>query len=105
MRLRYTPEARRDLQEIERYISVELCNPSAAKHVISEIMKTCAKLKGQPQMGLRLAQKIGRDTDFMYLISGKHLVFYRIEEKCISVVRVLGNRTNYMQVILGMCQK
>lgn len=99
MKLQYTPQARQDLWRIENYISVELCNSSAANHIISGILKSCSKLKDQPVMGMSLAKKTGRDTELMYIITGKHLVFYKIEENCVSIIRILDSRTDYMQTI------
>ena len=45
MNLRYTPQAMLDLQEIEDYISVELQNPDAARHIITSIARD-AVMKG-----------------------------------------------------------
>lgn len=100
MKLRYTPQARIDLQELRQYISVDLCNPSAANHVIANILQSCSNLKNQPLMGIYLKDKIERDTDLQYIISGKHLVFYRIENEYISIIRILDSRTNYLKVLL-----
>lgn len=101
MNLRYTPEARVDLLATKQYISVELCNPSAADRVVTYILKCCSNLKEQPCMGAELAAKTGRDTDLRYLVCGKHLTFYRIEGNYVSVVRILDGRTNYMRVLFG----
>ena len=101
MKLRYTPQARRDLWQIENYISIELCNSSAANHVISGILKSCSKFKDQPAMGINLAKKTGRDTELMYIITGKHLVFYKIEKNYVSIIRILDSRTDYMKIIWG----
>lgn len=101
MRLRYTPQALLDLREIDEYISVELCNPSAANHVISGILESCSKIKDQPGMGISLARKTGRETDLLYIITGMHIAFYKIEENYISVIRILDSRTDYLHVIFG----
>lgn len=101
MRLRYTPEAREDLRRTEQYIAENLCNADAAKHVIANILKACSRLKEQPDMGIRLGQKIGRNTKVRYIICGKHLAFYLIEDQVISVIRILDSRTNYMQIIFN----
>ena len=50
-------------------------------------------------MGTTLAEKVGRETDLRYLISGKHIVFYRVEDDAVSVIRILDGRTNYMRVL------
>lgn len=101
MILRYTPEAYSDLNEIKRYATEELENPSASDRIISHILECCANLKEHNYMGMSLAAKTGRDTDLRYIICGKHLAFYRIEFEYISVIRILDTRTNYMREIFG----
>lgn len=99
MRLRYTPEARTDLAEIRSYIREVLKNPIAANRIAAGILESCSRLKEQPQMGAALSEKTGRETELRYLICGKHLAFYRIEEDTISVIRILDGRTQYMRVL------
>ena len=101
MRLRYTPEAREDLRRTEEYITVNLCNPDAAKHVVANILKTCSRLKEQPDIGISLSKKTGRSTKIRYIICGKHVAFYLIEDQMISIIRILDSRTNYMQIVFN----
>lgn len=54
MNLRYTPQAMLDLQEIEDYISVELQNPDAARHIITSIARDASGLKDNPCLGFDL---------------------------------------------------
>lgn len=98
MKLRYTPAAIDDLQEIESYIRDTLQNPDAADHIISAIATDCARLKDQPRLGPELRQKLQREVDGRYLISGKYIVIYEIDE-VISVQRVLDTRTDYMRLL------
>lgn len=99
MKLRYTPEARADLRAIKQYISQELCNPTAADSVVQAIVCSCSKLKEQPKMGAELSKRIGHNTDIRFIITGKHFVFYRLDQGCISVVRILDGRTDYARVL------
>lgn len=101
MMLRYTPEAFEDLIAIKKYISENLFNPNSANKLIEAITKSCSNLKEFPNLGLELSIKTGRDTDLRYIITGKYFVFYRIDEKYISIIRVLDGRTNYMQQLFG----
>lgn len=101
MRLRYTPKAREDLRRIEQYIAVNLCNADAAKHIITNILKACSRLKEQPDIGIRLSEKTGRSTKIRYIICGKHLAFYLIEDQMVSIIRILDSRTDYMQIIFN----
>ena len=99
MKLRYTPRAREDLLEIKQYIAIDLYNPSAADSVIQNIVNSCSKLKEYPNMGIDLSKKIERDTELRYIITGKYLAFYHVEENYISIIRILDSRTNYMKIL------
>ena len=101
MRLRYSPEAREDLRRASQYIAFEFQNPKAAKELVQRIMRDCAALKRFPQMGMRLSEKIERETPLRFLISGKLIAFYRIDGSEIFVTRILDGRTNYLQVLFG----
>ena len=79
MRLRYSPEAREDLRRASQYIAFEFQNPKAAKELVQRIMRDCVALKRFPQMGMRLSEKIERETPLRFLISGKLIAFYRID--------------------------
>ena len=99
MILRYTPRARTDLREVQEYISTTLKNPAAADRIVAKILESCSLLKGQPYMGAALAEKVGREPDLRYLISGKYIVFYRVGQESISIIRILDGRINYMRVL------
>lgn len=98
MRLRYTPQAILDLEEIRDYISLELQNPEAAKNIIRSIAKDAAALKEMPSIGVELRKKTGRDIDGRALISGRYMVIYEIED-AISILRVLDTRIDYLRMI------
>ena len=38
--------------------------------------------------------------DYRFLIVSKQLVFYRVEEEIIEVVRILDSRTDYLSILL-----
>lgn len=99
MTIRYTPQARQNLRELEQYLSVELKNPGAARNVVGRIVRDNAALKRFPHMGMSLAAKTGIETDLLYRITGKHLVFYRNEDQTISIARILDGRQDYMKIL------
>ena len=99
MKLRFTPEALNDLAVIKQYIRKDLESPIAAGKIISDILASCSLLKNQPGLGMELSKRIGRETDYRYLISGNYIVFYRIENNSISVYRIIDARTDYIRTI------
>ena len=98
MKLRYTPAAIHDLDEIEQYIREELCAPDAAKNTIRKIANACAMLRSSPRMGLSLRGKLNREITQRYIISGHYLIIYEIDEM-ISVLRILDTRTDYLTIL------
>ncbi len=100
MNLRYTPAAIFDVQEIDDYIRDTLLNPMAATNTIARIAKDVAALKGQPYLGPELNEKLGREIEGRYIITGKYIVIYEVDE-AVSVLRILDTRTNYMKVLFG----
>ena len=99
MRLRYSPEARADISATMRYIADELCSPSAGERIVGSILECCSRLKAHPELGASLAARTGLDTDLRYIVCGRHLVFYRIEEDFVSIIRILDGRTDYLKHI------
>ena len=99
MKLKYTPEAIRDLQEIRDYIGKVLRNPRAAKRMIESILGQCGSLKEYPELGISIRGRLDEETDLRYLICEKYLAFYRIAEDRIQVIRVLDGRTDYLKVL------
>ncbi len=99
MKLRYTPAAMADLQEIKTYISDTLMNPDAAQNLMVSIAAACAKLKDQPSMGSELRNKIQREVRERYLIHGKYIIIYDVTD-AIDVLRVLDTRTNYLRALI-----
>lgn len=95
MKIIYTPAAYSDLLALNEYITDKLHNPIAAERIISHIVKSCSNLKQMPLSGMLLSSKIQVDTDLRYLICEKYLVFYRIAENEIHIIRILDGRTNY----------
>lgn len=99
MKIKYTPAAIADLQEMKDYISKTLHNPKAANRITKSIMDHCANLKAHPQLGISLAAKTEEDTDLRYLVCERHLAMYRVEGDLILIARILDGRTDYMKVL------
>ena len=90
MKLRYTPEALCDLQEIKRYIKSELHNPTAANRITKAILDGCGQLKQFPKMGVSIGAKTGYETDLRMLVVESYIALYRIETETVSVGRIIN---------------
>ena len=103
MKLRYTPEAISDLQEIKSYIKSTLYNPTAALRISKAILAACSSLKSFPKMGMSMKSKTGFETDLRMLICESWVAVYRIEDESgmISVARIMDARQDYMRILFG----
>ena len=101
MKLRYTPEALCDLQEIKRYIKSELHNPTAANRITKAILNGCARLKQFPELGVSIAAKTGCETNLRMLVVEGYIALYRIEPETVSVGRIINARQDYIHILFG----
>ena len=99
MRLRYTPAAIHDLEEIKKYVTEAFDSPELAQKVIDRIAASCALLKDQPFLGGELRKKLGRDVRGRYLIRDKSMIIYEVGE-LVSIIRVLDTRTDCLRILL-----
>ena len=100
----YSVESRRDLDDIWDYIVTDLCNVSAAAHVVGDIMDAVDQLKHFSAMGVPLASIANVDSDHRFLVSGNYLIFYRISGTDIYVDRILYGRRDYLRILFGDTQ-
>jgi len=82
--VQFTPEASRDLDQIEEYISKD--DPEAALRLIHRIGERCELLSRHPAAG---EDRSELRPGIRSLPVGNYLVFYRPAENGIEVIRVL----------------
>ena len=98
-KIHYSPESRRDLDDIWDYIVSELQNRSAAERVINRIIDAVDPLKNFAEMGTPLSSIAEIGTDYRFLVSGNYMVFYRVQGNDVYIDRVLYGRSDYMSVL------
>ena len=83
MRIRWTPAAAGDLQNIFDYLSET--NPNLARSTVVEIRKAVRSLKRLPHCG-----RPGREPGTRELLHTRlpHIVAYRVKEDAVEVVRI-----------------
>lgn len=97
-KVRLTPEAAADLAGIKTYISETLGNPIAAAGTVRKIIKSLRILESHAEAGPSLEAKSGYKTDLRFLVCGSYIVLYRVDEKDVSIARILNGRQDYMRV-------
>jgi len=98
-KVRFTPQAINDLEEIKRYISEDLFNPQAAADLIALVFEKVRTLSLMPQTGTRLRTDIPILKGYRLTQCKNYLVFYRTEEKHVSVIRILYARRDYLGLL------
>jgi plasmid stabilization system protein ParE len=98
--VRFAPQAIADLEAIKGYIECELCNPQAAADLIALVFDKIRTLVAMPQLGTRLKTDIPALKAYRFIPCRNCLVFYRIDERNISVIRILYAGRDY-QGLLG----
>ena len=98
-KIHYSPESRRDWDDIWDYIVSELQNRSAAELVINRIIDAVDPLKNFAEMGTPLSSIADIGTDYRFLVSGNYMVFYRVQGNDVYIDRVLYGRSDYMSVL------
>ena len=99
LKIRFTPQAVADLDEIKRYISDELFNPQAAADLLALIFEKTRTLAAMPQTGARLRTDIPILKTYRFIPCKNYIVFYRTEEKFVSIIRILYARRDYLGLL------
>lgn len=98
-KIRFTPQAVADLDEINRYISSDLFNPQAAAAQLALVFEKTRTLADLPQTGARLRTDIPSLKTYRFIPCKNYLVFYRTEDKYVSVIRILYARRDYLGLL------
>ena len=93
----YSPESKKDLDEIYDYIHDNLKNFLAAKNAISGIMKKISELKEYPQLGPAWYLQNDMNSGFRVLYHKNYIIFYTVKKEDICIVSIIHQRQNYVQ--------
>ncbi|MBB4188414.1 addiction module RelE/StbE family toxin [Sinorhizobium terangae] len=95
MKVRFTTEAKADLQQIGDYIARE--NPSRALSFIEELEQKCLSLVTSPE-AFPLAPRY-EGYGIRRRIHGNYLIFYRAEAEQVVIVHVLHSSMDYAAIL------
>ena len=87
------------MDEIWDYIITDLQNPIAATNVVDGIMDTIDQLEDFAESGAPLSSIANVETDYRFLASGNHLIFYRTSGNEVYVDRVLYGRRDFLRIL------
>ena len=85
---RLSPEAKKDLLAIRAYTQNKWGNQQARKY-IDALEKKCAELAQSPHIG---RERPEIKSGYRSLAEGKHVIFYRVGDGGIDILRILHGR-------------
>lgn len=100
-RIRYTPLAYEDLDEIDTYITNTLCNEQAAERLLTEMEQSISQLRQFPRIGAEVEDAYLSAKGYRRLVVDNYLVFYLINEaqKAVVIMRILYGAREYHNLL------
>lgn len=99
--VKVSPQAAEDLLEIKNYIENELQNPIAAQNTVLKIVETYEDLANFPETGIPVERYVSFPTDYKFALANNYSIFYRIEEDCVKVIRIMYSRRDFVRFLFG----
>ena len=97
--IEYSIESKHDLIEIKHHIKYNLQEPETAKKLISKIRKKINSLKNNPQIYSIIDDDILKKLEIRKLVVDNYIVFYRIKNDNVQIVRVMYGRRNWINLL------
>ena len=100
-KIKYSADAKQDLEQICDYIVETLKNPMAALNAIGKIRDAENKLSDFPFIGKPLPPFVDEGSDYRFLVCGNYLTLYRATEEIVYIDRILHGKRDYMKILFG----
>lgn len=98
---RFTEKAEQDLDEILRYISVDLVNPTAAQNLGRRVFEKIDMVRTFPESGVPIDNEFLADKTVRKLSVDNYVIYYKAhyEEKVISIIRIVYGKRNLDEIL------
>lgn len=98
---RFTEKAAQDLDQILRYISVDLANPQAAKNLGQLIFEKIDAVRLFPKSGAPVDNEFLIDKAVRKALADNYIIYYKEhpKEKIISVIRIVYSKRNLDEIL------
>ena len=97
--IEYSKESKEDLIEIKQYIKYNLQEPETANKLITKIRKSIRTLKDNPEIYSIINDDIIKKLEIRKLIVDNYIIFYRIKNDSIEIVRIMYGRRNWINLL------
>lgn len=97
--IEYSKESKEDLIGIKQYIKYNLQEPETANKLIFKIRKSIKTLKDNPNVYTIIDDDVIRKLEIRKLIVDNYIIFYRIKNNNIEIVRIMYGRRNWINLL------
>ena len=97
--IEYSKEAKQDLIEIKKYIKYNLQEPESANKLITKIRTEIHELSNNPQIYAIIDDDFIKRFEIRKLIVDNYIVFYRVQNYNIQIVRIMYGRRNWIDFL------
>ena len=97
--IRYSKEAKQDLINIKKYIKYNLQEPNIANKLIAKIRKEIENLVNDVAIYNIIDDDFIKKLEIRKIIVDNYIVFYRIKNKTIEIVRIMYGRRNWIALL------
>jgi len=97
--IEYSKESKQDLIDIKQYIKYHLQEPLIAQKLISKIKTEIDSLKDNPELYSIIDDDVIKRLEIRKLIVDNYIVFYRIKNNNIQIVRIMYGRRNWINLL------
>lgn len=98
-KIEYSKESKKDLIEIKKYIKNDLQEPETAQKLIDKIRKQINELKDNPEIYAIIDEDIIKKLEIRKLIIDNYIVFYRIKNRSVQIVRIMYGRRDWANLV------
>lgn len=98
-KIEYSKDSKEDLSGIKRYIKYKLQEPQTAENLISKIKNEIKNLKDNPEKFEIIDDDFIKKLEIRKLIVDNYIVFYRIIDDSVQIVRVMYGRRNWINLL------
>lgn len=95
----FTETARNDLNDIIEYISIKLCNTSAAKNLFNHIFKTIDNIVLFPLSYPLVENEYISKNYIRKAVIENYNLYYIIENDIIKIIRIIYNKRDISEII------
>ena len=93
------PLAKQDMEQIFDYIAVELCNPTASLKLANDFERALQQVCSFPESCPFVNNQYVKDNTLRKLIVNNYIIFYRVYNTEIQVVRVIYGMRNFESLL------